>query len=138
MYDTRVPAFKINEPTALFGRFAGQGANTAPTSLLNTVAGGGLAVGSQITSKGLTLARTGVGALTLTVSEAPGIPQMFDAGVLSTTNNKAMLLQPPPNPFVTPYTLTMQCVYEANSVAVDIAVGEELDVELWFAKTSQP
>ena len=138
MYDARVPNFKVNEPTALFGRFAGQGANTAPTALTNTAAGGGTAIGAQITSKGLTLARTGVGALTLTVSEAPGIPQLFDAGILSTSNSKVLLLQPPPNPVVTPYTLTMQSVYQANLVAVDIAVGEELDVELWFAKTSQP
>lgn len=126
MYDSRDPNFKFNEPSLTVGRFTGNG-----TGALATVAS---------TSKGLSVTRTGVGALTITFTDPPvGIVQSFAAWVCSAGADKNVRITPiAAGALGTPYQVTTQVTYQANGSAVDLTSSEELNVECWHARTSQP
>jgi len=125
MLDFRTIGTRVNEMCIQTGRYTGAG-NTAPTAVANT-------------SRGSSIARTGTGALTLTIIEAPLIPQSFCAWINS-PNNCKMVNTPPfgTSPIGANVTLALQVVWTNNGASVDLQSYEELNFEMWFAKTSQP
>jgi hypothetical protein len=131
MYDANAISTKYKEPLVLHGRFTGAGTGT-PAALTTTTQGATL----NVTSKGLTISRSNTGALTVTVSDLPvGILQYCNMNVLSAANAKQVLV-PPPGALAN--TFAVQVVWSGNTANVDVSANEELDVELWFARTQVP
>lgn len=125
MRDEKTPGIDFNGPRLVTGRFVGAG-TSVPTKISGC-------------AKNLTLARTGVGAYTLTFTDPPvGTPENFAAWVCSGTNDKNVRTTPLAVPFVSPYQVTLQVTYHANGSAVDLTSSEELHMESWLSVAGTP
>jgi len=127
MWDEKPIGCHINSPAIFRARFAGNGANP-PNPVANVK-------DSQSTQ--CTVTRTGVGVYTLTPKDIPlGVVQFYDFCVATNTAlNKQCLVTPPA---VANYTFTVTIVHGINNTAIDLAIGEELVVDIWFARTQVP
>lgn len=124
-------AVNVREPFTLYGRWAGAGASV-PTPVANTTrpTGPGAPQGAPIA-----IARSGVGALTVTIPNPVGTIQNYSFGVASAAADKNVRTAPPA---AGSGAFALQITFHANGVAVDLAVGEELLMEITSSTAVRP
>lgn len=133
MIDDRTPAIPYNNPTLWQGRFIGNG-----TSVPNPVA---------FTSRKMTLTRSGVGSLSLQLSDPTlgqsgngliGVVEANGAWVNTSLIGGANLKDAVITPIAanaSAFTITIQF---RNGSAVDLTSNDELNVEIWTSRSATP
>lgn len=126
MYDARLVNTHFNEPLLLTGRFVGANA-AAPAPIANV---------PDAAATRCTIARVSAGNLTIQFIDTPlGVVQSYDFWVNSATNNKICQVTPIG---VGLYTFTCNITYAGNGAAGDINPSEELNFQIWTARTVKP
>jgi hypothetical protein len=126
MYDARLVNTHFNEPTLLTGRFVGAG-NASPTPVANV---------KDSAATRCTVTHGSVGNSVFTFTDTPlGTVQSYDFWVNSATNNKNCQVTPPA---AGSYVFVCNVTYHANGASVDVVSSEEINFQIWTARTSQP
>lgn len=126
MFDAREVNTHFTEPTLLCGRFVGAGASV-PVAIANV---------KESQSTKTTLARSGVGALTLTFLDVPiGVYQNYDFWVVAPAADKNVRVTPIA---VGSNVFTLQVTTTSTGAAVDVAATEELHFEIWASRSQVP
>jgi len=133
MIDSHMVGSTFNEPTHWTGRFTGAG-NTVPVAV-------------AFTSRKLKIARSGVGALTVTMSDPTlgqsgngntGVVQVYDFWVNTSLVGGANVKQVCVSPIAAnSATFTLQVQF-ANGTAVDLTSSDELQADIWTSRSSAP
>jgi hypothetical protein len=125
--DARIPTIPFNEPVLLAGRYAGNGA-----AVPNAVAG--------TTKSGLTLTYANTGNMTVTIPTPTGVFQSICMWVNQnlTSNSqvqKVVQFAPPAN---NASSIPIRIATVSANANTDVAVGEELEVEIWLSNSANP
>jgi len=127
MIDQAMVGVTFKEPTHWTGRWTGTAANV-PTKV-------------TATSQKTTIARSGVGQLTVTLSDPGGpvgVVQVYDfwvnTSLIGGANYKQVLTTPVS---ANSGTFTLQVQF-ANGTAVDLTANDELNMDVWTSRSSNP
>lgn len=125
--DARIPIIPFNEPVVLMGRFAGNGASS-PIAVTGATKGG------------LTLTYANTGNMTVNIPTPTGVFQSLGMWVnQNVTSNsqiqKVVQFSPPAN---NASSIPIRIATVASNANTDVALGEELEIEIWFSNSSYP
>jgi hypothetical protein len=136
MLDVQDQYVNCKEPVHLMGRWAGAGASV-PTPVAKTTRATGPSnpTGSAAGGGPITISRSGVGTLLVTLPNPIGVLQNYAFWCASSANNKNVNIVPPA-PGANSFALTI--TYHANTVAVDLAAGEELMMDVNASLSTSP
>jgi len=138
MLDVQECYINCKEPAVFMGRWTGAGA-AVPVAVAKTTRGTGPTspTGSSTSGGPITIARSGVGTLSVTLPNPVGIIQNYSFWVCtgSSATDKNVRITPV---VAGSNTFALQVTFHANGVAVDLAVNDELQMEVISSLSQNP